>query len=595
MQPLPSPDDAPSFQEARALLLHLRDDPAAAVREFRWPRPPEFNWALDHFDAMALDPVQGALPALWITGEDGAGGTAVKLSYAELSAASNRVANHLRALGVQRGDRILLMLGNELALWEVMLAAIKLGAVLIPATALLTPDDLRDRLQRGEVRHVVTASAQAHKFDELPGDFTRLAVGAPVPGWLDYAQAAHSAALFTPDAPTRADDPMLLYFTSGTTALPKLVLHTHTSYPIGHLSTMYWLGLRPGDLHLNISSPGWGKHAWSCFFGPFNAGACVFIFNQPRFATQPLLAALAEYQVTSLCAPPTVWRMLIQEDLGAWRPRLALREVIGAGEPLNPEVIAQVQAGWGLTLRDGYGQTETTALVGNTPGQPVVAGSMGRPLPGYDIRLLNADGHEAAPGEAGEVCIALRGADGQRPVGLMAGYQGSPEKNAEVMIEGPPGDPQGGHYRTGDVAVRSAEGFITFVGRADDVFKASDYRISPFELESVLMEHVAVAEAAIVPSPDPLRLAVPKACVTLTAGHTADAALAEALLRFTRERLAPYKRIRRLEFVVELPKTISGKIRRVQLRTLEAERRAAGTRVAGEWFEEDFPSLKDAG
>lgn len=593
---MPTDTTAPSFADARALLLRLRDDPAAAVQAFRWPRPAEFNWALDHFDHLALDPVQGARPALWITGEvDTGSGAGVKLSYAELSAASNRVANHLRALGVQRGDRILLMLGNELALWEVMLAAIKLGAVLIPATALLTTEDLRDRLQRGQVRHVVAASAQAHKFSELPGDYTRLAVGAPVPGWLDYAEAARSAAQFTPDAATRADDPMLLYFTSGTTALPKLVLHTHTSYPIGHLSTMYWLGLQPGDVHLNISSPGWGKHAWSCFFGPFNAGACVFIFNQPRFAAQPLLAALAAHQVTSLCAPPTVWRMLIQEDLGAWRAKLALREVIGAGEPLNPEVIAQVQAGWGLTLRDGYGQTETTALVGNCTGQPVVAGSMGRPLPGYAVHLLNAEGQEAAAGEAGEVCIALRGADGLRPVGLMAGYQGSPEKNAEVMVSDAHGGPPGGHYRTGDVAVRSAEGFITFVGRADDVFKASDYRISPFELESVLMEHPAVAEAAVVPSPDPLRLAVPKACLLLAPGHVADAALAEALLRFTRERLAPYKRVRRLEFMTELPKTISGKIRRVQLRTAEAERRAAGTRVAGEWFEDDFPGLKDAG
>jgi acetyl-CoA synthetase len=568
--------DIDTFIQARNLLLQHRNDPQAAVRDFRWPQLDEFNWALDHFDTMADDPVQGQLPALWIVGEDG---SQTRHSFAQMSAASNRVANHLRALGVQRGDRILLMLGNELALWETMLAAIKLGAVLIPATALLTTEDLRDRLERGQVRHVVTASAQAAKFDPLPGDYTRIAVGPPVPGWLEYAETAHSAAIFRPDGPTLASDPMLLYFTSGTTAKPKLVLHTHTSYPVGHLSTMYWLGLKPGDIHLNISSPGWGKHAWSCFFGPWNAGACVFIHNTARFNAQALLGALATHGVTSLCAPPTVWRMLIQEDLGAWREQLQLREVIGAGEPLNPEIIDQVRSSWGLTLRDGYGQTETTAQIGNTPGQPVKPGSMGRPLPGYAIVLLDPDGR---PADEGEVCIDLS----QRPVGLMVGYLDSPEKTAEVMRDG--------LYHTGDVATRDGDGYITFVGRADDVFKASDYRISPFELESVLMEHEAVAECAVIPSPDPLRLAVPKACVILASGAVAGPALAEALFRFTRGRLAPYKRIRRLEFVAELPKTISGKIRRVQLRRDEDARRAAGTRTASEFFEEDFPGLKDA-
>ena len=565
---------AAPFLQARDLLLRLRDDQAAAAREFRWPALGEFNWALDHFDAMARDPARADTPALWIVGEDG---SEVKRSFRQLSQRSDQVANHLRALGVQRGDRVLLMLGNELALWETMLAAMKLGAVLIPATALLTTEDLRDRMERGDVRHVVTASAQTDKFAPLPGDYTRISIGEAQPGWQRFEDAAGASSDYTPDGPTQATDPLLLYFTSGTTSKPKLVLHTHQSYPVGHLSTMYWIGLRPGDVHLNISSPGWAKHAWSCFFAPWNAGACVFIYNTARFNAGGLLAVLERCRVTSLCAPPTVWRMLVQEDLGAYRGRLALRELIGAGEPLNPEIIEQVRASWDLTVRDGYGQTETTAQIGNAPGQPLKPGSMGRPLPGYRIALIDADGKEA---DEGEVCIVLA----ERPLGLMVGYQDSAEKTADAMRDG--------YYHTGDVAARDAEGYITFVGRADDVFKASDYRISPFELESALIEHEAVAEVAVVPSPDPLRLAVPKAYLILTAGQTPDRALAEAILGFARKQLAPYKRVRRIEFVTELPKTISGKIRRVQLRAQEVERRAAGTRAVGEFFEEDFPQLK---
>jgi acetyl-CoA synthetase len=469
------------------------------------------------------------------------------------------------------------MLGNEVALWESMLGAFKLGAVVIPATGLLTPDDLRDRLERGRVRHVIAGSAHVEKFAGLDGGYTRIAVGAPRPGWLAFDLSREQPAAFVPDGPTPANDPLLLYFTSGTTSKPKLVLHTHQSYPVAHLSTMYWIGLRPGDVHLNISSPGWAKHAWSCFFAPWNAGACVFIHNMARFHSQSLLSTIERHRVTTLCAPPTVWRMLIQEDLAAWKGRLALREVIGAGEPLNPEIIGQVRDAWGLTLRDGYGQTETTALIGNAPGQRVKPGSMGRPLPGYRVGLLDVDGREA---NEGEVCLRLDAG----PLGLMAGYEDSREKTDEAMREG--------WYHTGDVANRDDEGYLTFVGRADDVFKASDYRISPFELESVLIEHEAVTEVAVVPSPDALRLAVPKAFVTLAANRAPSDALAREVLAFARARLAPYKRVRRIEFVTELPKTISGKIRRVDLRRLEAERRERGVRSAGEFFEEDFPDLK---
>lgn len=556
-----------AFIAARDFLLAHRHDYDTAYAGFKWPELGEFNWALDYFDALAR---RNDSPALWIVEEDG---SEARLSFAEMSERSNRVANWLRTLGVTRGDRILVMLGNEVPLWETMLAAMKLGAVVIPATTLLSEADLADRLERGQVRHVVAGSAHTAKFTNLPGDYTRVAVGAPVDGWHDFAEASTASAEFMPNGATRATDPLLLYFTSGTTSKPKLVEHTHQSYPVGHLSTMYWIGLQPGDRHMNISSPGWAKHAWSCLFAPWNAGACVFLYNYSRFDAKALLDVLVKYEISTLCAPPTVWRMLIQQDLAS--VKTCLRELIGAGEPLNPEIIEQVRKAWGITLRDGYGQTETTAQIGNTPGQKLKPGSMGRPLPGYRIALLDPDGK---PATEGEISLVLEA----RPLGLMTGYAGNPEKTAEVMRDG--------HYRTGDVASIDDEGYITYVGRADDVFKASDYRISPFELESVLIEHPAVAEAAVVPSPDPVRLAVPKAFVILAGGHEPSRELAKDILAFTRERLAPFKRIRRLEFS-DLPKTISGKIRRVELRKAEQDR-AQDIRGKMEYFEEDFPELK---
>ncbi len=555
-----------AFTQAKQFLLDHRTDYDAAYAGFAWPQLDNFNWALDYFDNMARG---NDAPALWLVEEDG---REEKLSFAQMSARSNQVANWLRSLGVQRGDRVLLMLGNERPLWETMLAAFKLGAVVIPATTLLVHDDLLDRFERGGVKHVVAGAEHVAKFAAISGSYTKVAVGAAVAGWQSFDAAYQASTDFTPDGVTKATDPLLLYFTSGTTSKPKLVLHSHQSYPVGHLSTMYWIGLQPGDIHLNISSPGWAKHAWSCFFAPWNAGACIFIFNYARFKAETLLSTLEKYGVTVMCAPPTVWRLLIQADLKPWK--VQLRELIGAGEPLNPEVIDQVHAAWGITIRDGFGQTETTCQIGNSPGQKVIAGSMGRPLPGYKVVLLDADDK---PADEGEVCLDLAA----RPLGLMLAYSGDEEKTAEVMRDG--------HYHTGDVAQRSADGYITYVGRADDVFKASDYRISPFELESVLIEHPAVAEAAVVPSPDPLRLAVPKAFVVLTAGHTAGPELAREILAFCRDKLAPYKRIRRIEFA-ELPKTISGKIRRVDLRKGEAAQRAAGTKGALEFFEEDLTS-----
>jgi acetyl-CoA synthetase len=576
------PNDATAtFRAARGLLLRHREDYDAAVREFAWPKFDHFNWALDWFDVIAAE--HPGQEALRVVTEDGT----TTLTYGELAARSSQVANWLRSLGARRGDRLLLMLGNIAPLWEVILAAIKLGVVIIPASTLLSPGDLADRIERGEVRHVVTEDGLTAKFAGLGGDWTRVAVGGAPDGWHGYGDSCQASSEFAPDGPTRASDPLLLYFTSGTTARPKLVEHTHASYPVGHLSTVYWLGLQPGDIHLNISSPGWAKHAWSNVFAPWNAEGTALILGYERFSADLLLQALGEQRVSTFCAPPTVWRMLIQSDLGA-ADVSALRECVAAGEPLNPEVIERVREAWQITVRDGYGQTETTAQVGNTPGQPLKLGSMGRALPGYTVTLL--DPVTGEPADEGELCLDLS----RRPLGLMTGYRGDPARDAAAM--------RGGFYHTGDVASRDDDGYLTYVGRTDDVFKASDYRISPFELESVLIEHEFVAEAAVVPSPDPLRLAVPKAYVTLTAGAQPSGETALAILAYTRERLAPYKRVRRLEFA-ELPKTISGKIRRVELRDQESARHGGagpggaaapppGPRGVTEFWEEDFPTLK---
>jgi acetyl-CoA synthetase len=551
-----------TFLEARDFLLRHRTEYEIAYRGFRWPRLEEFNWALDYFDPMAR---HNSRIGLWIVDDSGA---ETRLTFAELAERSNRVANFLRGAGVRRGDRVLLMLGNEAALWDALLACFKLGAVVIPSSVLLGPDDLRDRLERGAVRHVIAGETHVEKFASLGGGFTRIAAGgraavetASIAGWHSFEDAYEAPTQFQADGPTRAADPLLLYFTSGTTAQPKLVLHSHESYPVGHLSTLYWLGLQPGDVHWNISSPGWAKHAWSCVFAPWAAGACVFVYNYARFDARKTLGLLRDLPITTICAPPTVWRMLVQEDLAAYRT--SLRELASAGEPLNPEVIAEVRTAWGATIREGYGQTETTALIATSPGMEVKPGSMGRPMPGYAIALLNG----------GEVCVETS----PRPAGLMIGYGAT---------DGTFPDPsRNGSYHTADIASCDADGYFTYVGRTDDVFKSSDYRVSPFELESALIEHAAVAEAAVVPAPDPRRGCVPKAFIVLAPGYEPSAETARDIFAFLRRNLAPYKRIRRIQFA-ELPKTISGKIRRGELRRAEEAR--AAERPPLEFFEEDF-------
>ncbi|MDX1880747.1 AMP-binding protein [Mycolicibacterium sp. 141076] len=557
------------YRAARDRLVASIGDYSQAVDSFSWPRlTGTFNWATDWFDVIARSAERSGQTALWITEE---GGDEQRYTFAEMADRSDQVATWLQSLGVGKGDRVIVMLGNQVELWESMLAVAKLGAVVMPTTGALGPADLADRITRGGAGFVVTNAADADKFASVDGQYTGIVVGDSVPGWHRYADAYQAVSAGPFRTVTDVDDPLLVYFTSGTTSKPKLVEHSQISYPVGHLSTMAWIGVTPGDVHLAISSPGWAKHAWSCVFAPWIAEATIFVYNYSRFDAAALMAQLRRAGVNTFCAPPTVWRMLIQADLGT-KPE-GLREILGAGEPLNPDVIAKVQDAWGLTIRDGFGQTETTLLVGNTPGQPVKAGSMGRPMPGVPVVLV--DPVTGEPADEGEICLEL----GARPLNLMTGYLGDPQRNAAVMA--------GGYYHTGDVASRDDDGYITYIGRTDDVFKSSDYKVSPFELESVLIEHPAVVEAAVVPQPDDTRLAVPKAYVSLAAGWSADADTARAIMEFARDHLAPYLKIRRVEFF-DLPKTISGKIRRVDLRKREDQAHAAGTQIASEYRYEDL-------
>lgn len=568
------------FKAARDFLVTHQQDYDTARAEFVWPRFEKFNFALDWFDYLGSDPESKDREALVICEIDG---THTRRTFAELSRRSSQLANWLIDIGVNRGDRVMLMLNNQVELWESMLACIKGGFVLNPATAMLGEADLQDRTERADISWVIANGEDAAKFQAVTGDFTIIQVGDEEDAQtshptLRYRDSFNAATEFVPTQDTDANETLLLYFTSGTTSKAKLVEHTHTSYPVGHLTTMYWIGLAPGDVHLNVAAPGWAKHAWSNFFAPWIAGATVFLYNYARFDAAALMDTMDKEGVTSFCAPPTVWRMLAQADLS--RLQKPPTKLVAAGEPLNPEMIAQVEKAWGTTIRDGFGQTESSVQIANTPGQIVKPGSMGRPLPGMDVVLVDPITGEIT--NHGEICMRID----PRPVGLTPGYFGDPEKNADTFRDG--------FYHSGDIAEQDEDGYITYIGRGDDVFKASDYRLSPFELESAVIEHDAVAEVAVVPSPDPIRLAVPKAYVVLAAGFEPNAETAESILKHCRETLAPYKRIRRLEFH-DLPKTVSGKIRRVDLRKREVEIHASdpeAAKVGAEFCDADFPSLK---
>lgn len=547
---------ADAIRAVRDQLITFGDDYEAASAAFEWPYfSGQFNWAHDWFDQFARDDQR---PGLIIVDENGISAT---YTFAELVSRSNQLARWLSYRGIGKGDSVIVMLGNQIELWLTMLAIMKLGAVIMPTARAVTAAELPDRISRGNARHAVCNSADVPKFGDLMDEVDVITTD-------QFVEVADVAADAVDHPQTAADDRLLLYFTSGTTSKPKLVEHNQVSYPVGHLSTMYWIGIGPGDIHLNVSSPGWAKHAWSSFFAPWLAEATIMVYNYERFDATKFLDVLRKHRVTSLCAPPTVWRMMINADLGS-KP-VELRELVGAGEPLNPEVIQHVRRIWNLTIRDGFGQTETTALVGNTRGCTLKPGSMGRPLPGMPVLLVDPVTGDPSVSE-GEICIDLS----RRPPSLMVGYVADPDRNASATACG--------YYHTGDIAALDGEGYLTYIGRTDDVFKSSDYKISPFELESALIEHPAVLEAAVVPSADPVRLAVPKAYVALAPGHPPTAETAREILAFARERLAPYQRIRKVEFF-ELPKTISGKIRRVELR----ERESRAERSDHEFYDDQF-------
>lgn len=557
-----------AFREARDVLLRDARDLDAARAAFTWPDVgAHFNWAVDWFDGIAEG--NGRI-ALRIAEEDG---SEESVTFDELRRRSNRVANWLREQGLGRGDRVMLMLDNRRELWEAMLAIMKIGAVMLPTSVVLGPEDLAERIERAGTRAVIADPVDAAKFDGLPQGLVRIGVGAARAGWLSFDDAS-GASDAAPGIEVDSTDAAIIYFTSGTTSRPKMVEHTHLTYPVGHLSTMYWIGVRPGDVHMTISAPGWGKHAWSLFFAPWIAEATVFVYNYTRFDPVALATQLDRAGVNTFCAPPTVWRMLIQASL-EHRPH-ALRELLSAGEPLNPEVIATIERWWGIQIRDGYGQTELTAVIGNTPGIPLKPGSMGRALPGNEVVLIDpVSGLET---DEGEICLPTMPV---RPLNLTPGYVGEPERTAKVEHDG--------YFHTSDVASRDADGFLTFVGRTDDVFKASDFKVSPFEVESILLTHPAVAEAGVVGAPDEVRLNVVKAYVQLSAAAAPDAETARSILAHAREHMPPYMRVRRVEFF-ELPKTISGKIRRVELR--EREIALAEARIESEFRESDFSGLK---
>ena len=532
--------------------LHNMTDYEATVRDFRLDVPARFNFARDVIGRWAADPDKLAM--LWL----GSDGSERHISFREFAERSDRFAAVLQRHGVKPGDRVMVQLPRVPAWWEVLLGCFKAGAVAVPGTVLLTPKDIQYRTRLAEGVAYVCDPDNAAKVDQVRGDCpslkTLIAVGEAGAGWLPYEREMAAAA--DPRAvDTAASDPALIYFTSGTVGNPKMVLHTHASYPIGHIITgRFWLDLRPDDLHLNLSETGWAKAAWSSFFGPWNMGAALFVQDaRGKFSAGETLDLLEHYPITSFCAPPTAYRMLVLEDLS--KRKTKLRWCVGAGEPLNPEVIQAWERGTGHLIRDGYGQTETVLLCGNFPPLEVRPGSMGKPSPGMNVAVIDDDGNVLGPDNEGDIAVRFRP---QRPVGLFQEYWRN-----EAATEG---SRRGDWYVTVDRAYVDGEGYFWFVGRADDVIISAGYRIGPFEVESALVEHAAVAEAAVVAKGDPMRGTIVKAYVILAPGHQASDALALELQEHCKKATAPYKYPREIEFVTELPKTISGKIRRVELR-----------------------------
>jgi acetyl-CoA synthetase/medium-chain acyl-CoA synthetase len=523
------------------------------VAGFAWHVPEEFNFGA-LIDAWATDRSRVAL--YW---EDEAGRSA-RWTFWDLKQRTNRFMNALAGLGVRRGDPVMVML-PRVPEWQVaVIGALKLGALVIPCTASLRAKDIAYRAHHSGARAIVTGLEQVPEvtaLGEAPELTVRIALGGAPAGWHDFEALVARASSGGVPARTRTSEPALCFYTSGTTRDPKAVLHTH-AYPFAHRWTgEYWLDLQRTDLHWTTSDTGWAKAAYGVLFGPWMNGVPVFMYHG-RFDPERELDLLERYEVSVFCAPPTEYRLLVKQDLKRRRlPRL--RHCTGAGEPLNPEVIHAWHDALGLFIHDGYGQTETIVLAANLPSLPIRPGSMGKPFPGHDLRVIGEDGEELVPGEVGD--LALRG----HPPSLFREYWKNPEETAACR--------RGEWYVTGDRGRRDDDGYLWFVGRADDVIISAGYRIGPFEVESALLEHPAVVESAVVASPDRVRGEIVKAFVVLRPGHTPGDDLVRALQEHAKHVTAPYKYPREIEFVDSLPKTVSGKIRRVELRELERRRK----------------------
>lgn len=535
---------------------HNMTDYQKTYQEFTYEVPEYFNFAGDVVDKWAEDPDKLAM--LWV---DDAG-TEVRKTFQDFSKASKRLANVLTANGVKQGDVVMVVLPRNIEWWEIFTACIRMGAVTSPGTVQLTGKDLEFRANKAEATCIITNGDIAAKFDEVadqcPTVQTKIVITEPRDGWLFYDDEVANASDNFKTAQTRADDSCIVYFTSGTTGYPKMALHTHASYPIGHLTTgKFWLDLTPNDLHWNVSDTGWAKAAWSSLFGPWNCGAALFTHHSDKFDPIKTLDLLAQYPITTMCGAPTIYRMLVLQDLSGYSfPHL--RHCVGAGEPLNPEIIEVWKKATGCTIRDGYGQTETVLLCGSFPCIEPRFGSMGKPSPGVDLQVVDEEGNALPANTEGDIAVRVKP---NRPVGLFKEYWKEPERTASVF--------RGDWYLTGDRAYIDDDGYFWFVGRSDDVILTSGYRIGPFEVESALIEHPAVAESAVVSSPDPTRGEVVKAFVILAPGFSGNDELVKELQDHVKKVTAPYKYPRKIEFVDALPKTVSGKIRRIELRNAE--------------------------
>lgn len=535
---------------------HNMTDYTWEYNNFQWQVPEYYNFAGDVVDKWAQNPDKLAM--IWVDDH----GTEVKRTFNDIKEQSCRLANILKQQGVVQGERVIIILPRLIEWWESMIACIRMGAIISPGTVQLTAKDIEYRIKACEATAIITDVTTAAKVNEIAGNCpslkAKIVVG-EMDGWVNYREAVADATTDFPTAETKADDGALLFFTSGTTGYPKMTLHTHASYPYAHKITgKYWLDLREDDFHWNLSDTGWGKAAWSSLFGPWHQGACIFVHHEEgKFNPQNMLKLLQEYPITTLCAAPTIYRMLVLEELSKFKFN-TLRHCVGAGEPLNPEVIDIWHKHTGLIIRDGYGQTETVLVLGSFCCVEPRQGSMGKPAPGFKVAIIDEAGSELPAGREGDIAIEM---EPERPVGIFKEYWQDPMKTMATR--------RGCWYVTGDRGVKDEEGYFWFVGRADDVILAAGYRIGPFEVESALIEHPAVAESAVVASPDELRGEIVKAFVVLTPGYEPSLELVKELQQHVKKTTAPYKYPREIEFIDELPKTVSGKIRRVQLRQLE--------------------------